>query len=65
MTEQPPTPPQKDDLSKGLISAMLGRVTRKALAPAAPKRKRKRDLKHAAKHVVRKRVKAARQRNRR
>lgn len=65
MNKELAKPEPKDDLSKGLISAMLDRVKMQALAPATPKRKRKRDLKHAAKHVVRKRVKAARQRNRR
>jgi hypothetical protein len=61
--------PEKEDvreeLKKGLISAMLDRVKMQALAPVAPKRKRKRDQKHKAKHIVRKRVKEARRRNRR
>jgi len=65
MKEELPKPPVKTEVADGLISAMLDRVKMQALAPATPKRKRKRDSKHAAKHIVRKRVKAARQRNRR
>lgn len=62
-------PPKKPSTAEkgaaGQIAAMLGRVKMQALAPATPKRKRKRDQKHKAKHVVRKRVKEARRRNRR
>ncbi len=49
----------------GPVAAMLARVKQKALASKSPKRKRKRDQKHKAKHIVRRRVKEARQRNRR
>lgn len=65
--EPPKNVDVKDELSKGLIAAMLNRVKLQALASASPKRKgkRKRDRKHKAKQIVRKRVKEARRRNRR
>ncbi|KKM66396.1 hypothetical protein LCGC14_1481610 [marine sediment metagenome] len=64
MNKAPAVLPSEEE-AKGLISAMLDRVKMQALAPTTPKRKRKRDRKHAAKHIVRKRVKEARRRNRR